>query len=979
MEVRERWRKRERVKSKRESLRFDRAAGGSGGDDDGCCCCLAPLPYSTHFKTNSTLSKLPKHSLPTPVQADAVPLILGGGDVLAAAETGSGKTGAFALPLLQAVAEARAGVAGGSSALPRVAHAGGRSEEEGGEGRDGETPSSAVRVSATDRDSLLAVSACGLRAQARSEKKWAGARATAGVSLSSAAGAEQGQLVFFEATVRDEGLARVGWSSSSASLDLGADAAGVGFGGSGKLVRSGKFIDFGVAGGGGGFGKGDVVGCALDPRERRAFFFKNGEPVVLRDAAASAADADAAAAAAAAAAVDLPEGMVESDSVLFPAFALKNAEVELNFGGDLEKKPFAFLPPPPSGGGRTFVALAASPLLLARREKEEETATPTSETIAKKNQKLLPLALVLEPLKDLAEQTAGVFESLARYLPAPGVSTLLLVGGAGGGASARQEAQEARAALRAGAADVVVGTLGRVASAVEDGSLDLSGVRFFVLDEADRLVDALNADALFSLAARLPKTPRDLGGEGGGSAAAAARLQTLFFSATLHSPRVEAAAARLCPRALRVDLKGAGFVPDSVDHLCVRPDPRADASWLQARPRVPTDGVHRGSAAASLLASDSSSAAAVALVSGNSGGDGTGEEEDDDRRNELLSLALKRLKARLLVRVVDSLRMPRAVVFCRANHDCVQLARFLSSLKEEGGAAQDEALAAAFKEEEEEGEGEGDGEKGGGGKRHKKGHNVSSSSPSSSPFLFPSGPYSCAVLGGARTTDERREALRLFRDGRVRFLVATDAAARGIDAAGLPYCVNFSLPSPASSEDYVHRVGRVGRAGAAGLAVSLVAAEGVREKVWFVSKKGYKPWEVKRGPALANDRRLASEGGHTVWIDESESLRAVCERLRGPVQELGEGLELPEGVKARVEATAARAGGGGAGGDGGGGGNGPPALAGYGSVVGDEGMTAAAKVIRERLDQLAPAVKKLAGLEEDAQTSFFELQTRWGG
>jgi superfamily II DNA/RNA helicase len=43
--------------------------------------------------------------LPTPIQSEAVPLILGGGDVLAAAETGSGKTGAFALPVLQIVHE----------------------------------------------------------------------------------------------------------------------------------------------------------------------------------------------------------------------------------------------------------------------------------------------------------------------------------------------------------------------------------------------------------------------------------------------------------------------------------------------------------------------------------------------------------------------------------------------------------------------------------------------------------------------------------------------------------------------------------------------------------------------------------------------------------------------------------------------------------------------------------------------------------
>lgn len=306
--------------------------------------------------------------------------------------------------------------------------------------------------------------------------------------------------------------------------------------------------------------------------------------------------------------------------------------------------------------------------------------------------------------------------------------------------------------------------------------------------------------------------------------------------------------------------------------------------------------------------------------------------------------------------------------------------------------AQDEALAAAFREEEEDAGGEEE-EKGGGGggKKHKKSHHTASSASASSPFLFPSGPYSCAVLGGARTTEERREALQLFREGKVRFLIATDAAARGIDVAGLPYCVNLTLPSPESSEDYVHRIGRVGRAGAAGLAISLVAAEGVEEKVWFVSKKSYKPWEVR--PPRPSDRKLANSGGHTAWLDESESLRAVCQRLKGPVLELGASLELPEEMRAKVEATArgaaaakakakAKADGSGDGGDGGDGGDDgglSTPLACYGGIVGDEGTTEAARVIRERLDELAPAVKRLAGLEEDAQASFFELQTRWGG
>jgi len=59
-----------------------------------------------------------------------------------------------------------------------------------------------------------------------------------------------------------------------------------------------------------------------------------------------------------------------------------------------------------------------------------------------------------------------------------------------------------------------------------------------------------------------------------------------------------------------------------------------------------------------------------------------------------------------------------------------------------------------------------------------------------------------------------------FKDNKVRVLVATDIAARGIDIDQLPYVVNFDLPQVA--EDYVHRIGRTGRAGATGEAVSLV-------------------------------------------------------------------------------------------------------------------------------------------------------------
>ena len=78
------------------------------------------------------------------------------------------------------------------------------------------------------------------------------------------------------------------------------------------------------------------------------------------------------------------------------------------------------------------------------------------------------------------------------------------------------------------------------------------------------------------------------------------------------------------------------------------------------------------------------------------------------------------------------------------------------------------------------------------------------------------------VIHGNKSQGARSRALDDFKVGRVRVLVATDIAARGLDIAHLPLVVNFDLPLVA--EDYVHRVGRTGRAGQHGRAVSLVSA-----------------------------------------------------------------------------------------------------------------------------------------------------------
>ena len=71
-----------------------------------------------------------------------------------------------------------------------------------------------------------------------------------------------------------------------------------------------------------------------------------------------------------------------------------------------------------------------------------------------------------------------------------------------------------------------------------------------------------------------------------------------------------------------------------------------------------------------------------------------------------------------------------------------------------------------------------------------------------------------------RTQPQREAALRGFKDGKTRVLVATDIAARGIDVDSISHVINYDVP--AAPEDYVHRIGRTGRAGNRGRAITLV-------------------------------------------------------------------------------------------------------------------------------------------------------------
>jgi ATP-dependent RNA helicase RhlE len=83
------------------------------------------------------------------------------------------------------------------------------------------------------------------------------------------------------------------------------------------------------------------------------------------------------------------------------------------------------------------------------------------------------------------------------------------------------------------------------------------------------------------------------------------------------------------------------------------------------------------------------------------------------------------------------------------------------------------------------------------------------------------------AIHGNKSQAARINALSSFKQGKIKILVATDIAARGIDIEQLPQVVNFDLPSV--PEDYVHRIGRTGRAGASGKAISLFSIDETKQ------------------------------------------------------------------------------------------------------------------------------------------------------
>lgn len=393
-----------------------------------------------------------------------------------------------------------------------------------------------------------------------------------------------------------------------------------------------------------------------------------------------------------------------------------------------------------------------------------------------------PLALIIEPSKELAEQTFREIQNFKKNITNLKINEALIVGG--------YPLKEQTRQIENGV-DIVVATPGRLEDMIHTDILSLSQVKFFILDEVDGLLTQGHRDLIMKIHSKIPTAGFD-----------GKRLQMIVCSATLHNFEVKKLAEKIMYFPNWIDLKGQDSVPDTIHHCVCIIDPKKDTNWRNLKQKMQTDAVHA-----------------------------TDRLNYHTESKEMLSEAVKLLKVEYCVRAIEKYKMDRALIFCRTKLDCDNLEGYFMKL--------------------------------GGG-------------PSA-----PNHQFSCVCLHSDRSHKERTENLEKFKQNKVRFLICTDVAARGIDITGLPFVINLTLPD--EKQNYVHRIGRVGRTDRMGLAISLVSK--VQEKVWYHSCPS-------RGKSCSN-RLLKDEGGCCIWYNEMFYLEEIEDHLGCTIAQIPSSLDVP--------------------------------------------------------------------------------------
>jgi superfamily II DNA/RNA helicase len=158
----------------------------------------------------------------------------------------------------------------------------------------------------------------------------------------------------------------------------------------------------------------------------------------------------------------------------------------------------------------------------------------------------------------------------------------------------------------------------------------------------------------------------------------------------------------------------------------------------------------------------------------------------------------------------------------------------------------------------------------------------------------------CGMLHGLLDQQERLRTIDEFREGRYRYLIATEVAARGVDFDNITHVINYDLPT--SKEAYVHRIGRTGRNGKSGKAISLIQAsekrqqeaieeytsvpiaildipeeDAVKEKEFYKFQQKKREFKAKKGAVFNSEiTKISIGGGRKSKMRAGDIVGAVC-------------------------------------------------------------------------------------------------------
>lgn len=220
---------------------------------------------------------------------------------------------------------------------------------------------------------------------------WAGVRANKGIVRD--AKQPNKNKFYFEIHFVEAGLARFGWSLANASLDLGTDRAGFGYGGTAKKSNNRQFDSYGEP-----FGdRNDVVGACIDLDSGDLSFTKNGRMLGP--------------------AFSLGKNLM-NEGIFMPSICVKNAQVSVRFRPDANAKT-----KPPTGYRWIGECLGQTTQIVANPNVDKSSGSnKQSQSNAG------PKAIIIEPSRELAEQTLRCITDFKKHLPSP-VKEQLIIGG----------------------------------------------------------------------------------------------------------------------------------------------------------------------------------------------------------------------------------------------------------------------------------------------------------------------------------------------------------------------------------------------------------------------------------------------------------------------------------------------------------------------------------------------------------------------